>query len=334
MSIAKGILILGERTDQNGLASITLELLGTGHRLADELGEEILLLLPGDISVKLSQEAINNGADKVLAINKSDLNSYQPDVYCSLVSQVCREYSPSILLMGQTDTGRDLAPRVAARLETGLSMDCLELKIDPASRLMVMTKPTFGGNALVDRICETKRPQMATVRQKSQAVAVSGPGRKGEVINFPFSFTPTGKEVRILERVKQKVEGIRLEDAEVVVTGGRGIGGLEGFEMLRQLARLLGGVVAGSRSACEEGWLPTSLQVGQTGKIVSPNLYLAIAVSGATQHLAGCLGSKNIVAINRDPEANIFRACRFGLVADYKEAVPILTNTLKELLEK
>lgn len=334
MSDAKGILILGERNEQDGLASITLELLGSGHRLSDDLGEELLLLLPGEASGRLNQEAISYGADKVLSVSNSDVNSYQPDAYCSLFSQVCRDYSPSILLMGQTDTGRDLAPRVAARLGTGLSMDCLELKIDPVTRLLVMTKPAFGGNALIERISETRRPQMATVRQKSQVVAVSSPDRKGEVINFPFSFTPTGKEVRILERVKQKVEGIRLEDAEIVVTGGRGIGGLEGFEMLRELSRLLGGVVAGSRSACEEGWLTTSLQVGQTGKIVSPNLYLAVAVSGAMQHLAGCLGSKNIVAINRDPDANIFRVSRFGLVADYKEAIPALIKKLKELQEK
>ncbi len=334
MDNCKGILLMGERTELGTLASITKELLGIGRKLADSLGQEVSLLLIGEDFQQTPQEAIALGADKVLLIENAVIAGYQPDAYRSIVCRVCKEYSPSILLMGHTDAGRDLAPRVAARLGTGLSPDCLELKIEPAARVMVMTRPVFGGNAMVERVCEKTRPQMATIRPKSQTVADPDSARKGQVVAIPFVPESTGKEVRIVERVKQKVEGIRLEEAGVIVTGGRGIGGPEGFQMLRELARLLGGTVAGSRSACEEGWLPTSLQVGQTGKIVSPNLYLAVAVSGAMQHLAGCLGSKNIVAINRDPDANIFRAARFGLVADYKEAVPVLIKKVKELLEK
>lgn len=334
METAKGILILGERTDQGSLASITKELLGIGRKLVDSLGEEINLLLIGENLELLCQEGISLGADKIFIVENSNLSGYQPDTYRAIACQICKEYSPSIFLMGQSDIGRDLAPRVAARLGTGLSLDCIELKIDPTTRLLIMTRPVFGGNALVERVCEKARPQMATVRPKSQKAAEPIPERKGQIIKIPFKMELTGKEVQITQRVKQKVEGIKLEDAELVVTGGRGIGGTEGFEMLRELARLLGGAVAGSRAACEEGWLPTALQVGQTGKIVSPNLYLAVAVSGAMQHLAGCLGSKNIVAINRDPEANIFRVARFGLAADYKEAVPVLIKKMKELLEK
>lgn len=334
MEISKGILLLGEITDQGSLASITKELLGIGRKLADTLQEEVSLLLIGENIEQKGQEAVILGADKVLLVENSNLSSYQPDTYLTIACHVCREYSPSIFLTGQTDTGRDVAPRIATRLRTGLSMDCLELKIDSVTRLMVMTRPVFGGNALVERVCDKSTPQMATIRPKSQKSAEPSPERKGQIIKIPFTMEPSGKEVQITQRVKQKVEGVRLEDAEVVVTGGRGIGGTEGFEMLRELARLLGGAIAGSRSACEEGWLPTTLQVGQTGKIVSPNLYLAVAISGAMQHLAGCLGSKNIVAINRDPEANIFRVARFGLVADYKEAVPVLIKKLRELLEK
>lgn len=334
MDSTKGILLFGEINEQGSLASITKELLGTGRRLAESLGEEVSLLLAGENLGQAAQEALSLGADKILVVENPALTSYQPDAHRSIACQVCREYSPSIFLMGQTDVGRDLAPRIAARLGTGLSLDCLDLKIDPATSLMVMTRPVFGGNALVEKVCEKTRPQMATIRPKSQKAAEPVSERKGQVIRVLFNMETTGKEVQIVQRVKQKVEGIRLEEAGVVVTGGRGIGGPEGFEMLRELARLLGGTVAGSRSVCEEGWLPTSLQVGQTGKIVSPDLYLAVAVSGAMQHLAGCLGSKNIVAINRDPAANIFRVARFGLVADYKEVVPVLIKKLHELLDK
>lgn len=334
METTKGILLFGERTDQGGLASITKELLGIGRSLADSLQEDLSLLLIGENPEQCSQEAIALGADKIFFVENSSLSGYQPDAYCSIACQVCKEYSQYIFLMGQTDIGRDLAPKVAARLGTGLSMDCLALNIDPVTRLLVMTRPVFGGNALVDRVCAKARPQMATIRSKSQKTAEPDADRKGQTIEIPFKLEPITKEVQITQRVKQELAGIRLEDAEVIVTGGRGLGGPQGFEMLRELARLLDGTVAGSRAACEEGWLPTSLQVGQTGKIVSPDLYMAIAVSGAMQHLAGCLGSKNIVAINRDPEANIFRVARFGLVADYREAVPVLIKKLRELLEK
>ncbi len=334
MENAKGILLFGESTDQGGLASITRELLGTGRKLADSLQEDVSLLLIGENPEYNIKEAIAMGADKVFLVDNASMSGYQPDAYCSIACQVCKEYSPSIFLMGQTDIGRDLAPKVAARLRTGLSMDCLALNIDLSTRLMVMTRPVFGGNAMVDRVCEKARPQMATIRSKSQKAAEPAVERKGQTIEITFRHEPTGKEVQIIRRVKQELEGIRLEDAAVIVTGGRGLGGPQGFEMLRELAWLLGGAVAGSRAACEEGWLPTSLQVGQTGKIVSPDLYMAIAVSGAMQHIAGCLGSKNIVAINKDPEANIFRVARFGLVADYREAVPVLIKKLRELLEK
>lgn len=334
MNNSRGVLLLGERIEGGGLASITKELLGIGRKLVDKLGEELSLLLLGEGPEEISQEAISLGADKVFLAENPVLTRYQPEYYCSVACRVCGEYSPSIFLSGQTDLGRDLAPRIAARLGTGLSLDCLTLKIAPGTRLLVMTKPVYGGNALMERICEKARPQMATIRPKSQSPAEPDSKRQGQAIKVPFQLEPTGKEVQVIQRVKQEVEGMKLEEAEVVVTGGRGIGGPEGFEMLRELARLLGGAIAGSRSACEEGWLPTSLQVGQTGKIVSPNLYIAIALSGAMQHLAGCLGSKNIIAINRDPEANIFRVARFGLVADYRQAVPVLIRKLKELLEK
>jgi electron transfer flavoprotein alpha subunit len=210
-------------------------------------------------------------------------------------------------------------------------MDCVALSIDPATKRMLQTKPVYGGNALAIQICESD-PQIATVRSKAMAPLEKDAARKGEIINVPGAFDPAKIRTRVVDRKIEAAAGVKLEDARVVVTGGRGIGGAEGFKQLEELARALKGAVGASRPACDNKWVSDTLQVGLTGKIVSPDLYIAVAVSGSSQHLSGCSGARVIVAINKDPEANIFKVAHYGIVADWKKALPAFTAKVKELV--
>lgn len=333
MDTYKGVLLCGE-VDKGKLAPITLELLGIGRKLANELGQELSILLLGSKIANLGQEAIAFGADKVYVADNPLLENYNSDAYTMIAANLCRKILPYIVLLGQTDIGRDLAPRLTGRLQGGLAMDCLELAIDPASKLLVATRPVFGGNALATVISKAARPQMATVRSRTMKPAERDASRQGQVIPLEATVDASAVKVKVIERVEEKAEGIKLEDAEVVVSGGRGIGSAQNFAVISELAQLLGGAVGATRAACEEGWVPMTHQVGQTGKIVSPKLYIAVGISGAMQHIAGCSGSKCIVAINKDAEANIFKVAHFGVVGDYKEALPALITKLKELLAK
>ncbi len=333
MDSNKGILLFGE-VDKGKLASITLELLGTGRKLANELGQELGLVLLGNNIGVLAQEAITFGADKVYVGDGAAMEQYNSDAYTAVMANLCKKLAPEILLLGQTDAGRDLAPRLAGRLRGALSTDCLGLAIDKESKLLRATRPVFGGNAIATVVSRGARPQMATVRSRTMAPAERDPSRKGEVIPLDLAIDPSVIRVKVVEQVEEKSEGVKLEDARVVVSGGRGIGSAENFKMLWELARLFDGAVGGTRAACEQGWLPMTRQVGQTGKIVSPNLYIAVALSGAMQHVAGCSGAKCIVAINKDPEANIFKVAHYGIVGDFKEAVPGLIERFKEILAK
>jgi len=330
MDSHKGVLVCGEIVGGK-LTPITIELLGAGRKLADELGEELSALLMGSKIGDLGQEAVAYGADNVYVAEDSLLDGYNSDAYTQVAANLCRKVLPSIMLLGHTDIGLDLAPRLNGRLDGGLAMDCLALSIDPATRLLVSTRPVFGGNAHATVISKSARPQMATVRAKTVPLAERDDSRQGKVIPVEDKLDPAAIRVKVVERIKEEVEGVKLEDAEVVVAGGRGMGSAQDFEMLRELADVLGGAVGATRVACDEGWAPASLQVGQSGKVVSPKLYIAVGLSGAMAHIAGCLGSKAIVAINKDKEANIFNVARFGIVADCKEVLPALTAKLKEL---
>ncbi len=330
MNSHKGILVCGE-ISEGKLAPVTIELLGLGRKLANELGETLNTLLMGSKASGLSQEAITYGADNVYTADDSFLDQYNSDAYTLTAAKVCQQALPSIMLLGHTDIGSDLAPRLNARLGGGLAMDCVALSIDPATKLLVSTRPVFGGNAHATMLSRSARPQMATVRAKTVPPAERNDSRKGQVIPVEGKIDPSAIKVKVVDRIKDEVEGVKLEEAEVVVSGGRGIGGAQNFEMLKELASVLGGAVGASRPACDEGWVPARLQVGQSGKVVSPKLYIAVALSGAMAHLAGCSGSKVIVAINKDKDANIFSVARFGIVADYKEVLPALTAKLREL---
>jgi electron transfer flavoprotein alpha subunit len=333
MDTHKGVMVCGEIAEGK-LASITIELLGVGRKLANELGEELSTLLMGSKAGGLGQEAIAYGADKVYVAEDGLLDNYNSDAYTQVAADLCKKVLPSIMLLGHTDIGCDLAPRLNGRLGGGLSMDCLALSIDPATKLLISTRPVFGGNAHATVVSKSARPQMATLRPKIVPPAERNDSRQGQVIPVEGKIDPSAIKVNVVERTKEEVEGVKLEDAEVVVSGGRGIGSAQNFEMVRELARVLGGAVGATRPACDEGWAAVSLQVGQSGKVVSPKLYIAVALSGAMSHISGCLGSKVIVAINKDKEANIFNVAHLGIVGDYKEVVPALTAKLKELKSK
>jgi electron transfer flavoprotein alpha subunit len=331
MAENKGILVCGELVDGK-LASITTEMLGCGRKLADDLKEDLSCLLASDAVSGASKEAIAFGADKVYAVEHPALKEYQADSYMQVVEKLVKEILPRAILIGQTSMGRDLAPHLAFRLGTSLTTDCLDLSIDSGTKLLIQTRPVYGGNAQAVFTSELM-PQIVTVRTKAMSPLERDDSRKGEVVPTKIDIDTSKVRTKILETVKEEAVGIKLEDAPVIVCGGRGMGGPEPFQtILKELADLLHGTVGSSRPPADNGWVPEALHIGLTGKIVAPDIYIAIAVSGASQHTAGCSGSKHIIAINKDPEANIFREAEFGVVGKYEEVVPAFTNKLKELL--
>jgi electron transfer flavoprotein alpha subunit len=325
-----GVMVYGEVADGK-LAAITAEGLGIGRGLADGLGQELSVVLAGSGVSALAQDAIAAGADKVYVVDDAMLKDYRSDAVVAVMEKVVNDVKPQIVIMGQTDIGRDLAPRLAFRLGTAVAMDCVELAIDPSTKRLLETKPVYGGNALSVVTGDTD-PQMVTVRTKAMTPLEPDPSRKGEVVSIDAGLDESVVKAKMLERVVEEVEGVRLQDAEKVVAGGRGMGSAEGFKQIEELAGLLKGAIGASRPACDNGWVPDMMQVGLTGKIIAPDVYIAVAISGSSQHLSGCSGAKSIIAINKDPEANIFRVARFGVVGDWKKVLPAFTAKLRELL--
>ena len=332
MADNKGVLVLCEVTGGK-LAAISTEALGCGRKLADDLGEGLSAALVGSGVSALAEDAIASGADKVYVSDDQMLKEYETDAYVAVLENIVNEAKPQIVLMGQTTIGRDLAPRLAFRLNTTATLDCVELAIDPDSKRLLQTKPVYGGNARAIYTTESD-PQIAAIRTKAMSPLAPDSGRKGEVIKIDPGIEPSAVRTKVVDTVVEEVEGIKLEDADVVVTGGRGIGGPEGFKQLEELARLLKGAVGATRPPCDNGWVAETLQVGLTGKIIAPEVYIAVALSGSSQHMSGCSGSKNIIAMNKDAEANIFREARFGVVGDWKKVLPAFTEKVKELLSK
>jgi len=326
----KGVLVYGEVVEGK-LAAITAELLGCGRKLADSLGEELCAVLLGSGVKGSANDVIAHGADKVYVVDDALLKDYQTEAYVAVMEKVVKQVNPNIVLLGQTSVGRDLAPRLAFRLGTAVSMDCLELDIDAGSKRLIQTRPVYGGNARAIFTTE-KDPQMATIRNKAMSPSERDDSRKGEVIDVEAGIDASVIKAKFVEKVKEEITGVKLEDAPVIVTGGRGIGGAEGFKQLEELAGMLKGAVGASRPATDNGWVPATAQIGLTGKIVAPDVYIAVALSGSSQHMAGCSGSKNIIAVNKDPEANIFREAQFGVVGDWKVVIPAFTAKVKELL--
>ncbi len=329
MSDNKGVMVIGEILN-GALSSVSKEVLGCGRKLADDLGQELsALLIGGDVDAA-AKEAIAFGADKVYAIENSLLATYQSDAYATAAEKAVKEIAPVVVITGHTGMGSDLAPRLAFRLETAALMDCVNLEIDSNSKRMLQTKPVYGGNAQAIYVTDSD-PQIATVRAKSMTPLAKDDSRSGEVVKIDAGIDESVVKTKVIDKVTEEIAGIKLEDASVIVSGGRGIGGPEGFAQLEALAKALKGAVGASRPACDNGWMPDKSQVGLTGKIVTPDLYIAIGISGASQHMAGCSGSKSIVAINKDADANIFRFAHYGIVGDWKKLLPAFTEKVKEL---
>lgn len=323
--MANGILVVGEVED-GALVPITREMLGAARRLAGESGQSVACALIGSGVEGKAQECIAFGADEVLVVDDPNLAEYNTDTYLQAMLKVLEQAAPAIILFGQTNLGRDLAPRLAFRLDTGVIMDSVELAME-GDRLQG-TRPCYGGNARAVHVVRTS-PQIVTVRAKAQDPLERDESRQGQVSKLDAGIDASAARVKVTGRQGLPAEGIRLEDADAVVSGGRGLGGPENFEMIEELASALGAAVGASRAVCDLGWRPVSEQVGLTGKVVSPTLYIAVAISGASQHMAGCSGSKNIVAINKDPDANIFKAARFGIVEDYAKVMKPLIEAVK-----
>ena len=332
MAENKRVLILGE-VSKGELSVSTGELLGGGRDLADILGGTLALVLLGDNLKITGGKAISYGADEVYLAENPYLKNYQAEAYLQILETMIKNVNPEILLMGQTSVGRDLAPRLAWRLKTGLAMDCVHLDIEPDSGLLRMTRPVYGCKALAVMTCKTK-PQMATVRCGIVKPKEPDESRKGKIEVVPADIDESQIKARVLEKFEGPVKGIPLEVAQVVVCGGRGMGSADSFSVLDELAQLLGGTVGASRPPCDAGWISSTRQIGLTGKIVRPDLYIAVALSGSSQHMSGCSDSRLIVAINKDPDANIFSLAHYGVVGDYREILPPFIRRVRQIREE
>ena len=341
----KGVYVFAQQVD-NKLSSIAFELIGKGKDLAKDLGTEVTAILAGYQVADLADELAAYGADKVIVIDDPELKEYRTEPYAHAVASVIKEFKPDIVLVGATAIGRDLGPRVSARVHTGLTADCTQLDIgdfplvalpgkEQLHNQLLMTRPAFGGNTIATIACPNFRPQMATVRPGVMQKLPKQEGAKAEIINYNPGFTPDNKYVEILKVVKAVTDTVDIMDAKILVSGGRGVGSAENFKLLEDLAAVLGGTVSCSRAVVDVGWKPKDLQVGQTGKTVRPHVYFAIGISGAIQHLAGMEESDIIIAINKDESAPIFEVADYGIVGDLNKIVPALTASLKtELANK
>lgn len=333
----KGVYVFAQQVD-NELSGIAFELLGKANELAKDLNTEVTAVLVGYELASLADELAAYGADKVIIVDDPELKEYRTEPYAHALASVINEYKPDIMLVGATAIGRDLAPRVSARVATGLTADCTVLEIgefkargdkEPRQGQLLMTRPAFGGNTIATIACPNHRPQMATVRPGVMQAQEKVEGAKAEIINYNPGFTPNNKYVEILDIVKEVTDVVDIMDAKILVSGGRGVGSAENFKILQDLADVIGGVVSCSRAVVDNRWLPKDLQVGQTGKTVRPNVYFAIGISGAIQHAAGMEESDIIIAINKDETAPIFDIADYGIVGDLNKIVPALTEALK-----
>lgn len=317
--------------DHGQPARVSLELLGKGKELAGMLGVDLTAIVLGHSLGSLPQELIAYGADRVLVADDPLLKEYRTEVYADIISGQVQERKPEVLVLGATPAGRDLAPRLAFRLDTGCTADCTGLDIDQEERLFVSTRPAFGGNVLATIICPNHRPQMATVRPGVMPFPEMDPGRAGEIVPLEIHLREEDIVVKVLETVEAVSQGMAIEEADRVVCVGMGGADQETFAMVKELAGLLEAQVAATRMAVEAGWLSHDSQVGQTGKTVRPELYIACGISGAVQHTAGMAGSKLVVAINKDPKAEIFNYADYGIVGDLRNVLPALIQEIKSL---
>ena len=328
MSEYKNVLVVCEQRDGN-LQSVSLELIGKARELADKLNEEVIAVIAGNKVEGLTRDLIEHGADKVYYVEDKILEKYITEPYVKTMSTIIKDLKPQIVLFGASSIGRDLAPRVSARIGCGLTADCTKLEIDEETGLLNMTRPTFGGNLLATIQSPEARPQMSTVRPGVMPKQEDDKTRTGEVKKYDITFEDKDINVDIIEEKVADKKKIKIEDADVLISVGRGIGSAENMKLAYELAEVLEGEVSSSRAVVDSGWLEKDRQVGQTGKTVRPNLYIALGISGAIQHLAGMEESDLIVAINKNPDANIFNVADVGIIGDINEVVPELIKKIK-----
>jgi electron transfer flavoprotein alpha subunit len=332
LSAYKGVWVWIEQF--NGEAgSISWEMAGKGRELANQLKTELTAVVLGHHCDHVAQQAIAYGADRVIVADDPTLAQYRTEPYAAILVDLVRRYKPEVFLLGASARGRDLAGAVATEIFTGLTADCTGLEIDAETGLLRQTRPAFGGNIMATIICPNHRPQMATVRHRVFEMPKPDPTRRGEIVRASAVLRQEQIASQVVDFIKQE-GGVNLADAKIIVSGGRGVGGPAGFEPIRQLAQALGGAVGASRAAVDAGWIPYAHQVGQTGRTVRPDLYIACGISGAIQHLAGMQTSRVIVAINKDPEAPIFKFATYGIIGDLFEVVPALTEEFRKRLGK
>ena len=328
-SLYSGVWVVAE-TNEGHLVGVSLELLGEGRLLADTLGVPLSLVLLGEAVRPLAAVAGEYGADRVYLVENPVLAQYRTAPFTDVISGLINREKPEIVLFGATPMGRDLASRIAARIQAGLTADCTGLAIDPDERLLMQTRPAFGGNVMATIVCRHARPQMSTVRPKVMNKAVPQPGREPEIVEISVDLDERRVATKILEILREEGGShVNLQEADIIVSGGRGLGKAENFKLIEELAAALGGAVGASRATVDAGWIPAYHQVGQTGKTVHPKLYVACGISGAVQHLAGMSSSDCIVAINKDPHAPIFDVAHFGIVGDLFEVIPALIKEIQ-----
>jgi len=327
LSAYHGVWVFAEQRDGE-LMKVAVELLGEGRKLADAVGCSLSAVLCGDRAEKLADELFEYGADKVYYADAPELSHYTTDGYTKVIHEAIEEYKPEIVLLGATHIGRDLGPCLAVKCQTGLTADCTKLEIDPVTKGIMQTRPAFGGNLMATIVCPNHRPQMSTVRPGVMEKAVRTPGRKGELIRLNVKLTPDDIRTKVLEVVKSTKKLVSLTDAEVIVSGGMGLGKAEGFELLKQLADRFHGTIGSSRAAVDAGWIDHAYQVGQTGTTVRPKIYFACGISGAIQHVAGMSKAGLIVAINTNENAPIFDVADIGIVGDLYKVIPAIMEEL------
>ena len=318
-------------TEEGKGKNVGFELLTPGRQLADEKNEKLVAIVIGKNVEAEAKKAIAYGADEAILVEGDEYFNYNTDTFSYALEQLINKYKPSTILIGATNNGRDMGPRVACRIKTGLTADCTGLSIDEESGNMAWTRPAFGGNLMATILCPNTRPQMGTVRPGVFKKGVLDESRTGEIIREDIHMDAKDIKVELLERIKEVAEAVNLEEAEIIVSGGRGLGKPENFSYIRDLAAVLGGAVGSSRAAVDAGWIPHAHQVGQTGKTVAPKIYIACGISGAIQHLAGMSGSDTIIAINKDPDAPIFEVADYGIVGSLFDVIPALIEEIKKL---
>ena len=318
-------------TEENIAKPVGYELLAPARELANKMEQKLVAVVIGGNVENIANEAIAYGADEVLLVEGDEYYNYSTDAYGYALETLVHKYKPSTILLGATHNGRDLGPRVACNLNTGLSADCTIMDYDKENSNVIWTRPTYGGDLMAAILCSGHRPQMGTVRQGIFKKAKKNRDRTGVIIRENIHIAKEDIRLKLIERVKEVAERVELEEAEIIVAAGRGIGSPEGYKIIEDFAKELNGVPAASRAIVDAGWVPYAYQVGQTGKIVSPKLYIACGISGAMQHTMGMSGSDCIVAINKDPDAPIFDVADYGIVGDLFEVIPELIEVLKEV---